>query len=89
MTLFLAAFATVFLLVFQQQNITHKYYVWAVLTSFGITLGQIFIIHGIAADTNIVNVTMMMLGGGTGVVASMFLHERLVAWYDRKRTAKQ
>ncbi len=86
--LFLAAFTTVFLLVFQQQNVIHKYYVLAVLTSFGITLGQIFIIHGIAADTNIVNVSMMMLGGGTGVVVSMFLHERLVAWYDRKRTAK-
>ena len=82
MTLFLASFVTVFLLVFQQQNVIHRLYFWAVITSFGITLGQVYIIRGIAGDDSFVSVAMMMAGGAVGVVASMFLHGRLVRLYN-------
>ncbi len=81
--IFLAAFTTVFLLVFQQQNVVHKLYLWAVLTSFGITLGQVYVIKVIADNSDLTSIFLMMGGGAAGVVASMFLHGRLVEYYNR------
>lgn len=83
MLLFFASLITVFLLVFQQQNVTHKLYMWAVITSFGITLGQVFVIRGISIDSSYFNVMSMMGGGALGVVLSMLAHERLVKFYGR------
>jgi len=62
--------------------------VWAVLTSFGITLGQVFVIHGISSDPGVYNIAMMMLGGASGVTTSMFIHGRLVEFYARKAHQK-
>ncbi len=90
MTIFLAAFTTVFLLTFQHLNINRKLYLWAVITSIGISIGQYLVVVEIKADESSLSLFMMTAGGAIGVVTSMFSHERLVALiYDRKRTTKQ
>lgn len=86
MILFVSAFATVFLLVFQQQNVIYRQYLLATLTSALITATQFVVIKG-AADGNLVDMVYMILGGMLGVLTSMKTHEAMVQWFQRRNRA--
>jgi len=73
MTLFIASFLTVFLLVFQQQNVAHRRYLWASTTSVAITLSQFMLIKTVAGS-DLMEVVYMASGGVLGVLLSMLLH---------------
>ena len=74
MMLMASAFATVFLLVFQQQNVTHRQTGLAALTSALITITQFAVIKGVA-DGSLVDMAYMIVGGMLGVLATMKPHE--------------
>ncbi len=78
MNLFLSTFATVFLLGFQQQNVTGKHYVLAGITSMLIAFAQYSMISGVAHGGSWL---LMGLGGALGVTASMWSHGRIVRLY--------
>ncbi len=83
MILFASAFATVFLLVFQQQNVIYRQYLLATLTSALITITQFVVIKGVA-DGNWVDMAYMIVGGMLGVLTSMKTHEAMVQWFQRR-----
>ena len=83
MMLMASAFATVFLLVFQQQNVTPRQYGLAALTSALITITQFAVIKGVA-DGSLVDMVYMIVGGMAGVLVSMKTHEGMIRWFARK-----
>lgn len=76
LTLAGATFLLVFLRAWQQQNVIHSYYWWAVITSYGICTADILIIIG-AVKYGLPAVPYMGTGGAIGVVTAMLLHKRL------------
>ena len=84
-----SSFATVFLLVFQQQNVIHKKYLWAALTSVGITLSQVLVIQGVASGNSPGEIVALASGGVAGVLLSMFMHGRIVRWFERGRRGQE
>lgn len=77
LALFASAFITVFALGFQQQNVIHRHYKAAALTSFAIGASQIFLWRTLpGADASQITATLM--GGPVGITAAMYLHPRLL-----------
>ena len=83
MILMVSAFATVFLLVFQQQNVIHRQYALAAVTSAFITITQFVVIKGVAGG-DLLDMAYMIVGGMLGVLASMKCHEGMIRWFRRK-----
>jgi glycopeptide antibiotics resistance protein len=77
MTLFISSFLTVFLLVFQQQNVVHRRFGWASTTSVAITVSQFVLIKAVAGS-GLADVVFMASGGVLGVLSSMFFHPILM-----------
>jgi uncharacterized membrane protein YfcA len=77
LALFASAFATVFLLGFQQKNVAGNHYLAAVLTSFGIGTAQIFLWR-LVPDANWTQIAATLMGGPIGIVAAMYLHPKLL-----------
>lgn len=74
---FASAFTTVFALGFQQQNVIHRHFKSAAITSFAIGSCQIFLWrHMPAADA--VQIAATLLGGPAGITAAMWLHPKLL-----------
>ena len=65
MILMVSAFATVFLLVFQQQNVIHRQYTLAAVTSAFITVTQFVVIKGVAGG-DLLDMAYMIVGGHAG-----------------------
>ena len=82
MTLFIASFLTVFLLVFQQQNVAHRRYILASTTSVAITVSQFALIKAVTAS-DASEVLIMAVGGVVGVVLSMFVHPKIMNFYSK------
>lgn len=77
LALFASAFATVFLLGLQQQNVVGRHYLAAVVTSFGIGSAQIFLWRTLpGADA--AQIAATLLGGPSGITAAMWVHPRIV-----------
>ena len=76
MILFLITFVSVFLLGFQQQNVTHEKYYLAMITSFCIAFAQ-FTVYREAVTAGTFEWIYMGLGGALGIVASMIIHKKL------------
>ena len=83
LTLFAAAFFTVFLLGFQQKNVHGNHYLAAVVTSFGIGTAQIFLWRLVPGATPS-QIAATLAGGPVGIVSAMYLHPRLM----RRKTHK-
>lgn len=81
--LFFAAFITVFALGFQQQNVTGRHYVPAVLTSVVIGSAQIFLWRVVPVATA-TDIAATLAGGPVGIVASMYIHPRLARLWGRR-----
>lgn len=80
--LFGAAFATVFSLGFQQQNVVHGHYLAAFLTSFIIGGSQI-VLWRFVPDASASQIVATLMGGPLGIVASMAVHRK----YMRRKAA--
>ena len=83
MSLMASAFATVFLRVFQPQHLTRRQSTLAALTSARITLTPFALIQGVANGSR-VDRAYRIVGGRTGVLASMKTHEGTIRGFGRK-----
>lgn len=75
--LFASAFFTVFLLGFQQKNVSGEHYLAAIVTSFGIGTAQIFLWR-LVPQADMGQIAATLAGGPIGIVAAMWLHPRLM-----------
>lgn len=75
--LFLSAFATVFLLGIQQQNVHGRHYAAAIFTSLGIGAAQLFLWR-MVPEATAAEIAATLAGGPVGIVAAMWIHPRLV-----------
>lgn len=80
--LFLSAFATVFLLGIQQQNVSGRHYLAAIVTSLGIGTAQIFLWR-LVPEANALEIAATLAGGPCGIVAAMWAHPRLARKWAR------
>lgn len=77
LALFAAAFATVFSLGFQQQNVVHGHYLAAFVTSFVIGGCQI-VLWRFVPDASASQIAATLLGGPLGITSSMAVHRRFM-----------
>jgi len=85
--LFLSSFLVVFLLVFQQLNVSRRHYGLAAITSVAITLTQFIVVKGMASG-GAPEMVFMSAGAVLGVLTSMASHDRLFRWRAARLTAK-
>lgn len=77
LALFASAYLTVFALGFQQQNVIHRHYKAAAITSFVIGASQIYLWRTLPnADAGQIIATL--LGGPAGILTAMYLHPKLL-----------
>ena len=79
MVLFITTFIMVFLMAFQQQNVTHHKYKAACVTSFAIAVVQ-FLLYKAIITSAYIGIVYMGIGGALGVTLSMYLHTK---WRNR------
>jgi len=80
--IFIAGFASVFLLGFQSRNVNSGNYGWAAATSFLVAIAQASIWHRIAAPGSGFGDTLTYgLSGACAITAAMLVHTKL----NRKR----
>lgn len=80
LAIFVAGYASVFLLGFQSRNVNHGNYGWAAVTSFLIAIAQASIWTRITAPgASWFEVTIYGLSGMIGIVSSMWVHQRFIA----------
>ena len=76
MTALIATFALVFLRAFQQQNVIHRFFWWAALTSYSMAAAEVALVLTVV-DTGWPAVPWIGTGGAMGVVAAMETHRQL------------
>lgn len=77
LALFASAFATVFLLGFQQKNVHGNHYLAAIVTSIGIGTAQIFLWR-LVPQANASEIVATLCGGPAGICAAMWLHPKFM-----------
>lgn len=82
--LFLSAFFTVFLLGFQQQNVSGRHYFAAVVTSLGIGVAQIFLWR-LVPEASASQIAATLAGGPAGIVCAMWAHPRIARIWSRPK----
>ncbi len=82
LSLFIAAFITVFALGFQQQNVAGRHYVAAVFTSVAIGASQIFLWR-LAPMSTWTEIAATLVGGSVGIIGAMYAHPRIARWWKR------
>ena len=75
MILFFIGFVSIFLLGFQQQNVTGGHYKLAFFNSMLIALSQ-FTLYREAVASEYIDVLYLALGGAIGITLSMYIHRR-------------
>jgi len=83
--LFLSTFFFVFLAVFQQQNVIHRHYKSAVVTSMLIAVAQFVMITSVVAS-DWYGVLAMGFGGAGAVTLSMYSHGRIFKRKEKCQT---
>lgn len=83
--IFLAGFASVFLLGFQSRNVNHGNYRWAAMTSFAIAMMQTTLWGQLFANLTWASSAVYGLSGACGITLSMYVHQR---WLMRKPPAE-
>lgn len=81
----LANFLYIFLKAFQQRNVAHLHYGWAMITNLFLVATELFVIGAVAVVAIqgallplIYTGFAMALGGGTGCLLSMYLHSKYI-----------
>jgi|GEM_PF-3569470 len=83
LTVFAANFAFIFLKAFQQRNVIHNNYGWVLITSNAMALFEVYVVASVAKHgVELWLVLALGLGGGTGCLAAMLLHNRFVLRKD-------
>lgn len=80
--LYASTFVTVFALGFQSLNVNQGRYAAAFLTSFAIG-GSSLVLYRYLPEATWTQVIAYLLGGATGIVASMWMHKRTVGRTSR------
>lgn len=75
--IFIATFITVFALGFQSQNVNQGHYKAAMLTSFAIGAGNLFILRMVPVG-DVWASAAYLCAGPLAIVASMWVHERVL-----------
>lgn len=73
--LFASTFVTVFALGFQSQNVNQGHYWAAAITSLFIG-GASLVLYKVLPEANVPQAAAYLLGGVTGITASMWAHRR-------------
>lgn len=76
--IFVAGFFSIFALGFQSRNVNHGNYRWAACTSFAIAIMQTSLWGALFRDLSWAASAVYGLSGATGIVSSMFVHQRWV-----------
>lgn len=84
LALFLAAFATVFLLVFQQQNVIHRSRVLGSITSLAIGTAQLTLWRYVP-EASYTQLAAVLIGGPAGYNAALSAHPWIVARWSRRK----
>ncbi len=86
LTTFAANFAFIFLKAFQQRNVIHNNYGGVVATSMSMAFFEVYVLAMVVkAGFTLWLVIALGLGGGTGCLAAMLLHNRFVLRKDSTR----
>lgn len=80
LALFVAAFGTVFLLVFQQQNVIHRARWLGSLTSLAIGCAQITLWRYVP-EASMLQIGAVLAGGPIGYNAALSAHPWVVRWW--------
>lgn len=80
MSIFIATYATVSLLAFQQLNVAGRHYYTAFITAFMIALAQYYFIRFAADSKSGYDILIIGFGGGLGALTAMKIHDRLKGW---------
>jgi len=78
--LLFSAILLVFMRGLQQQNVIHRFYWWAVFTSYLIAIGEVAIVYNVA-QVGWIAVPWVGTGGAIGITLSMYIHNR---WIKRE-----
>jgi hypothetical protein len=73
--LLIATALLVFLRAFQSQNVVCGYYWWAVLTSYGMAIGEVAVVL-IVVEAGWPSIPWVGTGGAIGVVLAMYIHRK-------------
>jgi hypothetical protein len=65
----------VFLRAFQSQNVVCGYYWWAVLTSYGMAIGEVAVVL-IVVEAGWPSIPWVGTGGAIGVITAMYIHRK-------------
>ncbi|HJW25155.1 MAG TPA: hypothetical protein VJ576_09675 [Rhodocyclaceae bacterium] len=82
LALFASCYFLVLFLGLQSLNVNGGHYRAAFITSFGIGLGNLVVLK-LAPNASASEMAAYLMGGPFGIVSSMALHRRLLAWRDR------
>lgn len=77
-----ASFFVVFLLGLQSKNVNQGRYVWAVLTSFGISVSNFTFVR-YAATGDMVTFWVSAFGGCVGIATSIWFHQNIIPKIER------
>lgn len=83
LALFASTFMLVMLLGLQSLNVNNGHHWAAFLTSFGIGASNL-VLFKLAPDANVTEMIAYMLGGPFGILAAMWVHPRLAAYFKRR-----
>lgn len=75
--MFLSNMFSVFLLGIQSKNVMYSRYIAAVVTSFGISIGN-FLFAKFAANGGMMEFFVCAAGGCAGIASSIFFHDRFM-----------
>lgn len=82
--IFAATFAVVLFLGLQSLNVNGGHKLLAVLTSFGISVANLFILKVMPGPTDGLELVAYMTGGPLGIFASMCIHPWVVKRFGKK-----
>lgn len=84
--LFVASFAVVFALGFQQMNVAGQHYLLAVITSMAIGSATLVQFKYLPGPTSPLELAAYFTGSALGIAASMWAHPALLRFIERRRT---
>ena len=66
----------VFARAWQQQNVIHGYFGWAIATSYALAIYEVFVVASVA-KVGLTAIPYVGTGGAVGVVMAMLTHKRM------------
>lgn len=83
LALFVSTFLVVFFLGMQSLNVNRGHYVAAFITSIGIGVSNL-ILFKLAPNAAGIEQMAFVMGGPFGIIAAMWSHSRIAAWWTRR-----